>query len=161
MTQNRRQHLAFLGAAAVLPLVPAKARAETVHEVQMLNHHPEDDKKLMVFYPEILQAQPGDIIRFVSADKNHNSEAYKTMLPDGAEHWKSKIGKDFDLPVEAEGTYGYFCTPHKSWGMVGLLLVGDASTNYEAVKTVRKRGKAKTRFEELFAEADKILAGEA
>ncbi|MEL7117365.1 MAG: hypothetical protein AAGP08_17570, partial [Pseudomonadota bacterium] len=51
--------------------------------------------------------------------------------------------------------------PHKSWGMVGLLLVGDVSVNYEAAKTARQRGKAKANFAELFAEADALLAEEA
>lgn len=162
MTFTRRQHLALLGAAAAAPLLPARARAEsTVHEVQMVNKHPEDDKQLMVFFPNLVRAQPGDIIRFLSVDSNHNTEAFEEMLPDGAERWKSKLGQDFDLTVPVDGAYGYFCTPHKSWGMVGLLLVGDVSVNYEAIKGVRQRGKAKQRFAELFEQADAMLSAEA
>lgn len=161
MNLTRREQLALFGAATASALLPTPAAATTVHEVQMLNHHPEDDKKLMVFFPEIVRAQPGDTIRFLSVDNNHNSEAFKKMLPESGAHWKSKIGKDFDLTVEAEGAYGYFCTPHKSWGMVGLLLVGDVSSNYEALKGVRQRGKAKARFADLFEKADAMLAEEA
>jgi pseudoazurin len=161
MNLTRRKGLALFGAAAAAPLIPAKARAQTIHEVQMVNDHPQDDKKLMVFYPAIVRAQPGDVVRFLSVDSNHNSEAFKNMLPEGAAHWKSKLGKDFDLTVDVPGAYGYFCTPHKSWGMVGLLLVGDVSGNYEAIKGERQRGKAKANFAELFEKADAMLAAEA
>lgn len=150
-----------MGAAATASLLPARAKASTVHEVEMLNKHPEEAKELMVFYPDIVRAEPGDTIRFLSTDTNHNVQAFKDMLPEGVERWKSKIGKDFDLTVGVEGAYGFFCTPHKSYGMVGLLLVGDVSSNYEELKAVRQRGKAKPRFEAIFARADAMLSGEA
>lgn len=115
----------------------------------------------MVFYPDIVRINPGDTVRFLAADNNHNSQARKDMLPEGIEPWKSKIGSDFDLMLDVEGAYGFFCTPHKSYGMVGLILVGDVSSNYEALKGVRQRGKSKPRFEDIFARADALLAGEA
>ena len=158
---TRRHHLALLGGVATAPLLPEMALGATVHDVEMLNKDPDDEKKLMVFHPAIVRAEPGDTIRFLAVDSNHNSEAFKNMLPTGVEHWKSKLGKDFDLTVEAEGAYGFFCTPHKSWGMVGLLLVGDVSGNYEALKAERQRGKAKQRFAEIFDMADAMLSGEA
>lgn len=160
MIVTRRQNLGMM-AGALAATVPARVWASTVHEVQMLNHHPENQTDLMVFYPDIVRAQPGDVIRFLSVDNNHNSESNKDMLPEGVARWKSTIGKDFDLTVDAEGAYGYFCTPHKSYGMVGLLLVGDVSSNYEGLKGVRQRGKSKGRFADIFARADTLLAGEA
>ena len=162
MKLTRRHHLALLGAAGASSLWPVRGRANgVVHEVKMLNHHPDDRKELMVFYPDIVRANPGDTIRFLAADSNHNSQARDDMLPDGAEPWKSKIGSDFDLTLDVEGAYGYFCTPHKSYGMVGLILFGDVSGNYEALKTVRQRSKSKPRFADIFARADALLAGEA
>ncbi|MEM7058547.1 MAG: pseudoazurin [Pseudomonadota bacterium] len=161
MFVSRRRHLALWGAAVWASLFPMRASAGTVHEVQMLNHDPDDKKQLMVFHPDIVRAQPGDTIRFLAIDTNHNSESFKKMLPEGVERWKSKIGKEFDLVVETEGAYGYFCTPHKSYGMVGLLLVGDVSSNYEELKTVRQRGKSKKRFKDIFERADALLAAEA
>ncbi|MEM6482217.1 MAG: pseudoazurin, partial [Pseudomonadota bacterium] len=138
------------------------ARANgAVHEVEMLNKHPDDRKELMVFYPDLIRANPGDTIRFLASDSNHNSQARDDMLPEGAEPWKSRLGEDFDLVLDVEGAYGYFCAPHKSYGMVGLILVGDVSGNYEDLKTVRQRSKMKPRFEDIFARADSLLAGEA
>ncbi|MEM1372796.1 MAG: pseudoazurin [Pseudomonadota bacterium] len=160
MALTRRQNLKLLGGVALAPLLPARALASTVHEVQMLNIHPEKAGELMVFFPDIVRAQPGDVIRFLSVDNNHNSQAFDEMLPADVEPWKSRIGKDFDLTVGADGAYGYFCTPHRGLGMVGLILVGDVSSNYEALKGVRQRGKSKQRFEDLFARADALLAEE-
>jgi hypothetical protein len=45
-------------------------------------------------------------------------------------------------------------------GMVGLILVGDVSGNYDAVKAVRQRGKAKAVYDDIFARADALLAAE-
>ncbi|MEL7167513.1 MAG: plastocyanin/azurin family copper-binding protein [Pseudomonadota bacterium] len=163
MTQTRRKHLSLLGASAAAMAtwpISATSNTPTVHKVQMVNDHPEDDKKLMVFFPGIVRAQPGDIIRFLSVDSNHNTQSFDNMLPDGAAPWKSRLGKDFDLTVPVDGAYGYFCTPHKSWGMVGLLLVGDVSVNYDAIKAERQRGKAKANFADLFERADAMLAAE-
>ncbi|MEM7731515.1 MAG: pseudoazurin [Pseudomonadota bacterium] len=159
MKITRRQNLGLMGGALVASAAPSVlTSSEAVHDVEMLNHHPDDKKELMVFYPDIVIAQPGDVIRFLATDNNHNSQARDDMLPDGVEPWKSKIGDEFELTVEAEGAYGYFCTPHKTYGMVGLILVGDVSSNYETLKTVRQRSKSKARFKDIFARADALLA---
>lgn len=161
MIVSRRRTLTLASAALVAPFLNRRAVAETLHEVQMVNNHPEDSRRLMVFFPEIVRAQPGDTIRFLSVDNNHNTEAFDTMLPDGAEGWRSPIGQDFDLTLTIEGAYGYFCTPHRSLGMVGLLLIGDVSANYEALKDVRMRGQTAARFDDLFERVDEMLAAEA
>ncbi|MDR9395020.1 MAG: plastocyanin/azurin family copper-binding protein, partial [Roseovarius sp.] len=130
MKLTRRMTMSLMGATAATVLLPAGARANgEVHEVQMLNRHP-DENESMVFYPDIIEAQPGDTIRFVSVDNAHNSVSYDDMLPEGAEGWKTRVNQDEEIVVEAEGAYGYYCQPHKALGMVGLILVGDASTNY-------------------------------
>ena len=63
--------------------------------------------------------------------------------------------------MEVEGAYGYKCQPHASAGMVGLILVGDVSGNYEDLKGERFRGKAKQRMEAYFEMADEMLAAES
>lgn len=158
---TRRQHLSLLGAACATPFLARQSLSKTTHEVQMLNHHPDNDRELMVFFPDLIRVQPGDTVRFLSVDNNHNCQSFRDMLPAGVERWKSTIGKDFDLTLETEGGYGFYCTPHQSYGMVGLILVGDVSSNFEALKTVRQRGKSRGRFADIFARADALLAGEA
>ena len=159
---TRRLSLAFAGLAAATVALPTLALADshvTVHEVQMLNKDPESGEA-MVFEPAIIRAQPGDTIRFVNTDRGHNSVANDDMLPEGAEAWKGKINEEIEVTVEQDGTYGYFCQPHMTVGMVGLILVGDAMVNFEEAREVRQRGRAKARYEELFAEAEEMLAAE-
>ena len=162
MKQTRREHLAMLGGTLAAATLPAAAVADghTVHEVQMLNVNPDNKKDRQVFVPDIVRAQPGDTIKFVATDRGHNSEINEDMMPEGGDMWEGKINEEVEVTINVEGAYGYLCKPHGSAGMVGLILVGDVSGNYEAIKEARQRGKAKKRYEDIFARADAMLAEE-
>lgn len=154
MKHNRRAFLALLTALA-LPL-PALAES-TLHEVQMLNRDPDNKKRTMIFKPDLLQIAPGDTVRFISVDKGHNAVSDDNMRPEGAEGFKSKINKDIEITFDQEGTYGVYCQPHRMMGMVGLILVGDPSVNYEEARAAKQRGKAKKVYKKLFERADEML----
>ena len=143
--------------AASLIVAAPSAWAETI-EVKMFNKDPDNKKERMVFIPNFVVAKPGDVVKFVSVDKGHNTASGKEMIPEGAEKWKSKFSKDFELTVTQPGVYGYICTPHESMGMVGMIVVeGDGMlANLDAVKDARKKGKAKKVFEELIAKAEAL-----
>ena len=162
MTLTRRTTMSLMGATAATAMLGSTARASgTVHEVQMLNKHPDSNDRF-VFYPDIVEAQPGDTIRFVSTDRGHNSVTYDDMRPEGAEGWKTRLNKDEEIVVEAEGAYGYYCQPHKALGMVGLILVGNSSVNYETLKEATLRApNEKKRWDDIFARADEIVGGAA
>ncbi|MEM6589642.1 MAG: pseudoazurin [Pseudomonadota bacterium] len=149
-----RRTLLLAGTAALIAR-PAMAEA-TTHTVEMLNKDPEDSKQRMVFKPAFLMINPGDTVQFVSADKGHNSEIIKDMMPDGAEGWKGKINEDVAATFEKPGFYGYKCTPHVGTGMVGLIVVqGDGMMdNLEAAQKVKHRGQAKKRFSALWEMAE-------
>ncbi len=134
-------------AIVVAAAVPASARAAEF-EVLMLN---KGAKGAMVFEPDFIAAAPGDTIRFVPADKGHNVETIKGMLPAGATPVKSKFNEEVVVTFDQEGVYGLKCTPHYAMGMVALVAVGTPS-NLEAAKAVKQSGKAKKVFEALFAE---------
>lgn len=158
---TRRNHLKMLaGASAAAAMgVPIKAMAQgTVHEVQMLNADPENPRERQVFEPAVLQVQPGDTVRFVPTDRGHNSVANEDMIPEGGQTWEGAINEAVEVTFETEGTYGYHCVPHRSAGMVGLILVGDASVNFEEVRGERQRGQAAQRYEEYFATAEEMLS---
>ena len=55
-----------------------------------------------------------------------NPKASNTLIPDGAKGWDSGvIGQgQFDYQFTVEGTYDYYCIPHKSLGMVGRIVCG-------------------------------------
>jgi pseudoazurin len=133
--------------AVAAMLLATSAFAETF-EVQMLNKGTEG---AMVFEPAFVKAAVGDTVTFLSPDKGHNAESIKGMLPDGVEPFKSEMSKDFTLTLTTEGLYGVKCTPHYAMGMVALIQVG-APVNLDAAAAVVQKGKAKTRFEPLFAQ---------
>ena len=133
--------------ALAMMLLGGAAIAENF-DVQMLN---KGAKGAMVFEPAFVRAAVGDTVTFLSPDKGHNAESIEGMLPEGVEPFKSEMSKDFTLTLTAEGVYGIKCTPHYAMGMVALIQVG-APVNLDAVADVVQKGKAKTRFEQLFAQ---------
>ncbi|MEM7296126.1 MAG: plastocyanin/azurin family copper-binding protein [Pseudomonadota bacterium] len=167
MKFTRREHLVMLGGAAAAATVPAVLTAEShgdgpqVHVVEMLNADPNNSRERQVFVPAVVRANVGDTIRFVSTDRGHNAQSEEDWSPAGGTEWKSRINDDLEVVVEVEGAYMYKCQPHASAGMIGLLLVGDVSANYEDLKGQRFRGKAKQRAAAMFEEADAILAAES
>jgi plastocyanin len=38
----------------------------------------------MVFEPALVKIEPGDTVKFVAANKGHNAETIKGLLPEGA-----------------------------------------------------------------------------
>lgn len=133
-------------ALAGLAIAPALAAD---HEVQMLN---KGEAGAMVFEPALIQAQPGDTVTFIPTDKGHNVEAIKGMLPEGVEIFKSKINETYTLTVNVSGVYGIKCTPHYAMGMIGLIVVGDDTSNLEAIKAIKVPKKVGERFEAVYAE---------
>ena len=134
--------------ASLASLLLASAAYAENFDVKMLNKGADG---AMVFEPAYLKAAVGDTITFLSTDKGHNAEGIEGMLPEGVEAFKSGMGEDYVLTLTAEGLYGIKCTPHYSMGMVALIQAG-APVNLDAALAVTQKGKAKTRFEPLFAQ---------
>jgi pseudoazurin len=141
---NRLTAMLALGAA----LAFAQQAGAAEHEVRMLN---KGEEGVMVFEPALVRAAPGDTVRFVAADKGHNAETVKGMVPEGAEPFKGKINEEIVVTLDKEGVYGIKCQPHYGMGMVALIEVG-TPVNLEEAKAVKQTGKAKTAFAELFGQ---------
>ena len=122
----------------------------------MLNKHPDDKKRRMLFLPVIQVIEPGDTVKFLATDKGHNSISIEGMIPEGAEPWKGKINEELELTLEKPGVYGYLCQPHATLGMVGLIIVkGEGmGDNLEAAKAVKQRGKSKKVWKEIWAQVE-------
>lgn len=127
-----------------------------LHEVLMLNKHPEDKKLRMVFHPRIVTVNPGDTVKFIATDKAHNSASVKGMIPEGVAPWNGKINQDVEVTFDKPGVYGYRCTPHAAMGMVGLVIVkGEgALDNLEEAKGVKQRGRTKKIWDDIWAEVE-------
>ena len=110
------------------------------HQVKMLNGKAPD---MFVFEPAVIIIQKGDTVTW-SGDAMHNSASIKEMLPKGAAYWEGKLTKEagevsISVKFETEGVYGYKCTPHEMFGMVGLVVVGDPSSNLSDVTSEGKK----------------------
>lgn len=75
-----------LGIFSVLMILAGAAAAAEI-EVKMLNKGSEG---MMVFEPLLVKVEPGDTVKFISADKGHNTETINGMLPDGAAPFTGK-----------------------------------------------------------------------
>lgn len=162
MKLTRRSTIAAIGGAiTVLATRPLMAQATPVtHEVKMLNKATDGSKNIMVFEPNLVRAAPGDMIKLIPTDKSHSANSMKGLIPEGAEPIKTGMNEEVDVVLTVEGAYAIQCTPHLTMGMVLLVLVGDVSSNYAAVKEFKYRGKAKERLADIFTAADAILAAE-
>ncbi|HET7816769.1 MAG TPA: pseudoazurin [Sphingomicrobium sp.] len=126
----------------------ASPAAAKDHVVKMLN---KGQAGSMVFEPALIKVAPGDTVTFVATDKTHNAESIAGMLPAGAAPFKGRMNQNVSVKFTRPGVYGYKCLPHYGLGMVGAVVVGNASSNLEAARKVSHPGKAKQAFAKLLA----------
>ena len=150
---------------AVLLAIAPLAVAE-VHTVEVRNLGPDGNR--MVFVPGVVEAEPGDTVRFAFKDMGHNAMNYHPdnrgkpqLVPEGTEAWDSgflKPGETFEVSLEEAGIHHYLCLPHESQGMVGLIAVGDVDPDagLKAVKEAGLPGDAASELGRLYEQ----LAGE-
>ena len=122
---------------------PALAADTTV---EMLNKR--DDGAKMVYSEDITRIDVGDTVTWVPTSKGHNVEFIAG--PDG---WdapkKSKNNKEVSITFDMPGVYLYQCSPHKSMGMIALVVVGDGDNDVSGAKV---RGKSKKKLKALLAD---------
>jgi pseudoazurin len=116
------------------------------HEIKIKNTNGKG--KFMVFEPDFLKVEPGDTVRFVIVDRNHNAEAIKEIWPEGVEPLKGELNADAEFVAEKPGIYGIKCLPHYTMGMVALIVAGEP-TNKAQLDAYKAPGGAKKRWEEL------------
>ena len=116
--------------------------------IDMLNVR--SDGQSMVYSEDVLKVEVGDTVVWKPKDKGHNVEFI--IGPDAIElPKKSRINIEFTYSFEKSGVYFYQCTPHKSMGMIAVIIVGDDLTNLDQVKSVRVFGKSKRKLEEILS----------
>ena len=100
-----------------------------------------------VFSPKVSNIDINDTIIWKAVDKGHNIEF--VSIPEGAEMLKSKKSEDVEFKFTIPGVYLYQCSPHKTIGMIGLIIVGNDKSNLNKVKEVKMFGLSKDIFETL------------
>ena len=116
-------------------------------EIEMLN---KQGKESMVYSQKIVRVNVGESILWKASSKGHNVEFIKGGVPEGVEKFKSKFNKDVEYKFDIPGIYAYWCTPHKTMGMIGFVVVGDDKSNLEDIKKLRFSGKSKKLAKELY-----------
>jgi plastocyanin len=88
------------------------------------------------FDPIGLHVEPGTTVTFVNDSGSHSATAYvdglenatTTRIPEGGPEFDTTTltqeGATATVTFDVEGTYDYFCIPHKAFGMVGRIVVG-------------------------------------
>ena len=102
------------------------------HVVKMLN---QGSGGVMVFEPAVLKVAVGDSVTFESTDAAHNSASLPGMIPENAVSWNGQLSRDITVTLNQPGVYAYQCTPHSMMAMVGVIQVGDDTSNLATVKT--------------------------
>ena len=134
--------------AGIVALFATNAYAEDL-TIEMLNKR--DDGAKMVYSQDIARIDVGDTITWLPKSKGHNVEF--VAGPDG---WdapkKSKNGKEVAITFDTPGVYLYQCTPHKSMGMIALVVVGEDMSNLDAITGMKMRGKSKKKMKAILDE---------
>jgi len=127
----------FISLAFILLSTNVFAADETIEMLNKLG------KESMIYSKKIVKINVGDTVFWKSTDKGHNVEFIKGGVPEGVEKFKSKFNKDTQYTFNIPGIYAYWCTPHKSMGMIGFVVVGGDKSNLNAIKEIRFSAKSK------------------
>ena len=114
--------------------------------IEMLNK--DADGNRMVYSQEIAKIDVGDTVTWLPASKGHNVEMISS--PNDM-RFKSKNGKETKITFDTPGIYYYWCTPHKSMGMIGLVVVGNDLSNVDDIASAKAIGKSKKKLKALLA----------
>ena len=135
----------LLSTIASAASLSAPAFAEDI-TVEMLNKR--DDGAKMVYSEDVSRVDVGDTITWVPSSKGHN--VHFIAGPDGWElPAKSKNNKEVSITFDVPGVYLYQCTPHATMGMIAMVVVGDDTSNLDAIKKMKLRGKSKKKFKKI------------
>ena len=116
--------------------------------VDMLN---KSGKEINVYSKKVVNVDVGDTVFWKSVNPGHNVEFIKGGIPEGAEKFKSSYSKDTSYTFKTPGIYAYWCTPHKSIGMIGFVVVGNDKSNLESIKKIKFYGKSKKIAEDILS----------
>ena len=138
----------LLGAFFAFVLISNVAYGKTV-EVEMLNKDGAGRK--MVYSHEVVHVDVGDTVTWMPTSKGHNVEI--VAAPEGFDiPKKSKNGKEVSIDFTVPGIYYYWCTPHKGMGMIGLVVVGQDTSNKDDIAKAKAMGKSKKKLKALLGE---------
>ena len=120
----------------------------TDENIDMLNRL---GKEINVYSKKLVNVNVGDTVFWKSVNPGHNVEFIKGGTPEGVEKFKSSYSKDTSYTFKVPGIYAYWCTPHKSIGMIGFIVVGNDKSNLDSIKKIKFYGKSKKIAENILS----------
>ena len=119
------------------------------YDVDMLNKR--DDGEKMVYSEDILYIDLNDTVNWLTTSPGHNVEFIGAPETAGLPKKPSKVNKEFSYTFDEPGVYLYQCSPHKSMGMIALVIVDGDLSNIDDIASTRVVGKSKKKLEALLA----------
>lgn len=141
----------------------------------MYRFDPDNPARRNVFKPELLIIEPGDRVKFISADPGFNTRSIPEMVPEnlyvqdgGAKFWRSEYSQDTTVKFDLPGIYGYKCQLYyMTSGMAGMIVVkgegwdaeiermkniGQDRTGLGRIRGIRQKGMGVVTFDRIWAE---------
>jgi len=87
-----------------------------------------------VFSPAVVWVETGATVTWENASGSHSATSYHPdtggamRIPQDAQPFDSEImsdGETFEYTFDTPGVYNYYCRPHRSLGMVGIVVAGE------------------------------------
>jgi pseudoazurin len=144
-TIKRESNMKYFALTAALLMSTPAFSADM--KIEMLNKDAEGNRQ--VYSEEVARIDVGDTITWVPTNKGHNIEMVAS--PNNMK-LRSKNNKEVQITFEEPGIYYYWCTPHKGMGMIGLVVVGDDTSNKDQIAKAKAIGKSKKKLKKLLDE---------
>ncbi len=111
------------------------SQAAGAAEIVTINMRSDPTGARVWFDPVGIHINPGQTVRWIVGQNVHTTTAYhprngnhSLRIPETAVPWDSGYlvnpGDHFEVKLDVEGVYDYFCIPHEMSGMVGRIIVG-------------------------------------
>ena len=114
--------------------------------IDMLNLR--EDGERMVYSQDVVNIEVGDTVKWLPKDGGHNVEF--VAGPDSFEiPPKSYINREVSIKFDTPGIYLYVCSPHSIMGMIGLIIVGNDTSNREKIESYDIGGKGSKKLKTL------------
>ena len=114
--------------------------------IEMLNTR--EDGERMVYSKDVVNIELGDTVKWLPKDGGHNVEF--VAGPDSFEiPPKSYINREVSIKFDIPGIYLYVCSPHSIMGMIGLIVVGNDTSNKKKIASYDIGGKGSKKLKTL------------
>ena len=114
--------------------------------IDMLNLR--EDGERMVYSQDVVNIEVGDTVKWLPKDGGHNVEF--VAGPDSFEiPPKSYINREVSIKFDIPGIYLYVCSPHSIMGMIGLIVVGNDTSNKDKIASYDIGGKGSKKLKVL------------